>query len=203
MTNLRPALPMVPVATRAEWRSWLERRHADSTGVWVVTVKKASLSDGEPYVGPVDINEECLCFGWIDSKPARIDDRRTALLCTPRKAGGGWSKVNKDRLARLIDAGLVAPAGLERIERAKADGSWTKLDEVDRLVVPDDLAEAFAERPTSREQFDAFPPSARRGILEWIVQAKTAPTREQRVAETARLAEQGERANQWPRRRRG
>lgn len=108
--------------------------------------------------------------------------------------------MNKERIERLLADDLIAPAGLERIEQARLDGSWSKLDDVDELVVPPDLADAFAAHPTSREQFEALPPSARRGILEWIVQAKTAPTRAKRVVETARLAQRGERANQWPRR---
>ncbi len=107
----------------------------------------------------VDLNEECLCFGWIDSRPARIDDRHSALLCTPRKPGSGWSKVNKDRLDRLLAAGLVAPAGLAAIERAKQDGSWNRLDNVDQLTVSDDLAAALADHPTARANFDAFPRS--------------------------------------------
>jgi uncharacterized protein YdeI (YjbR/CyaY-like superfamily) len=151
-------------------------------------------------VSAVDLNEECLCFGWIDSKPGRIDDRHTALLCTPRKRGSGWSKVNKDRLSRLLAEGHVAAAGLAAIDEAKQDGSWSRLDEVDRLSVPDDLAAALAERHPARSKFDAFPNSARRGILEWIASAKTPATRARRVDETARLAQENVRANQWPRR---
>lgn len=197
---LRPDLPLVPVRTRAEWRVWLERNHDSSSGVWVVTTKKAALAPHEEHVGAVDLNEECLCFGWIDSKPARIDDRHSALLCTPRKPGSGWSRVNKERVARLLAADLVAPAGLVAIERAKTDGSWSKLDHVDELAVPDDLAQALDALPPARQRFDAFPPSARRGILEWISAAKTSPTRSNRIDETARLAQRNERANQWPRR---
>jgi uncharacterized protein YdeI (YjbR/CyaY-like superfamily) len=188
------------VTSRADWRRWLEREHATSAGVWAVVVKKSALARDEEYVSAVDLNEECLCFGWIDSKPGRVDDRHTALLCTPRKPGSGWSKVNKDRLGRLIAEGLVAPAGLAAIERAKQDGSWDKLDDVDRLAVPDDLAAALDMRPRARSYFDAFPKSARRGILEWIASAKTPATRERRVDETARLAQEDLRANQWPRR---
>jgi uncharacterized protein YdeI (YjbR/CyaY-like superfamily) len=199
-TTLRPDLPLVRVGSRSEWRAWLHREHAKSSGVWAVTVKKAALADGDEYVSAVDLNEECLCFGWIDSKPARIDDRHTALLCTPRKPGSGWSKVNKDRLERLLTAGLVTPAGLQAIEQAKADGSWSSLDAIDRLEIPDDLAAALDAVPPAREYFDGFPPSARRGILEWISSAKTAPTRAKRIDETARLAQQDQRANQWPRR---
>jgi uncharacterized protein YdeI (YjbR/CyaY-like superfamily) len=197
--SLRPDLPLVAVPSRVEWRAWLGREHASSSGVWAVTVKKAALEASEAHVRAVDLNEECLCVGWIDSKPARIDDRHTALLCTPRKPGSGWSKVNKDRIERLTAAGLVLPAGLAVIEQAKADGSWSKLDEVDQLAVPDDLAAALDALPPARANFDGFPPSARRGILEWISTAKTAPTRAKRIDETARLAQQNRRANQWPR----
>ena len=197
--ELRPDLPLVHVSSREEWRAWLEREHATSSGVWAVTVKKPSIGPGETYVSAVDLNEECLCFGWIDSRPARIDDRLTALLCTPRTPGSGWSKVNKDRLDRLLAAGLVAPAGWAAIEQAQADGSWNTLDDVDALTVPDDLAAALDARPPARQHFDASPPSTRRGILEWISTAKTSPTRTKRIDETARLAEENRRASQWPR----
>jgi uncharacterized protein YdeI (YjbR/CyaY-like superfamily) len=199
--NLRPDLPLVHVASRAAWRRWLEREHATSAGVWAVVVKKGALAHHEEYVSAVDLNEECLCFGWIDSKPGRIDDRHTALLCTPRKSGSGWSRVNKDRLERLLAEGLVASAGLAAIDQAKRDGSWNKLDEVDLLTVPTDLALALERLPPARSHFDAFPKSTRRGILEWIGSAKTAGTRASRVDETARLAQDNVRANQWPKRR--
>jgi uncharacterized protein YdeI (YjbR/CyaY-like superfamily) len=188
------------VTSRAGWRRWLEDQHATSAGVWAVTAKKAALAPGEAYVSAIDLNEECLCFGWIDSKPGRIDARHTALMCTPRKPGSGWSKVNKDRLERLLAEGLVAPAGLATIEQARRDGSWSRLDAVDLLTMPADLAVALDGLPPARAHFDAFPKSARRGILEWIASAKTPGTRANRVAETARLARENVRANQWPRR---
>ena len=198
--TLRPDLPLVRVGSRVEWRAWLTREHASSSGVWVVTVKKSALADGDEYVSAVDLNEECLCFGWIDSKPARIDDRHAALLCTPRKTGSGWSKVNKDRLERLLAAGLVAPPGMAAIDRAKADGSWSRLDGVGSLTLPDDLAAALDALPLARAHFETFPPSVRRGILEWVSTARSEPTRARRIEETARLAQQNQRANQWPRR---
>lgn len=201
VSGLRPDLPIVRVASRAEWRSWLAREHGRSAGVWAVTTKKGALAPGAPFVSAADLNEECLCFGWIDSRPARIDDRETALLCTPRKAGSGWSKVNKDRIARLIAEGAVHRSGLDAIDRAKADGSWSRLDEVDALIVPADLVAALDALPPARARFDAFPPSVRRGILEWIAAAKTEATRQRRIDETATLAQRDERANQWPRRR--
>jgi uncharacterized protein YdeI (YjbR/CyaY-like superfamily) len=197
---LRPDLPLVDVGSRQAWRNWLAVEHSTSAGVWAVTVKKGALRPGEVHVSAQDLCEECLCVGWIDSKPAKVDERRTALLCTPRKPGSGWSKVNKDRLERLLANGLVLPAGRAAVDAARADGSWSKLDRVDALVVPDDLAAALDGYTTARSNFDAFPPSTRRGILEWIMQAKTEPTRAKRIDETARLASENLRANQWPRR---
>jgi uncharacterized protein YdeI (YjbR/CyaY-like superfamily) len=195
---LQPDLPLVEVTTRAAWRTWLAAHQEQATGVWAVTTKRGSLQVGDEFVSARDLNEECLCFGWIDSRPAKVDDRRSALLCTPRKPRSGWSKVNKDRLERLLVAGLVAPRGLAVIDAAKADGSWSALDDVDQLVEPPDLAAALAEAVGARRHWDAFPPSARGGILEWIQSAKRAETRAARVDETARLAAQNVRANQWP-----
>jgi uncharacterized protein YdeI (YjbR/CyaY-like superfamily) len=195
--SLSPDLPVVNVATRAQWRAWLERNHRQPTGVWAATVRKADLAAGEDFVSARDLNEECLCFGWIDSKPARISDRRTGLLCTPRRAGGGWSKVNKDRIELLRANRQMTPAGEEAITIAIGDGSWTKLDAVDALEVPADLSAALGTYANAQRHFDAFPPSTRKGILEWIAQAKTDATRAKRVAKTAELAEQNQRANQW------
>lgn len=121
------------------------------------------------------------------------------LWFAPRRAGSAWSKPNKERVARMIAAGLMMPAGMAKVEAAKADSTWTMLDAVEALEIPPDLAAAFAPYPKARQNFEAFPRSAKRGILEWIVQAKRPETRAKRVAETARLAEENVRANQWKR----
>jgi uncharacterized protein YdeI (YjbR/CyaY-like superfamily) len=195
--SLSPDFPIVNVTTRAEWRVWLDRNHRQSTGVWVATVRKAELAAGDVFVSARDLNEECLCFGWIDSKPARIDDRRTGLFCTPRRAGSGWSKVNKDRIELLRAAGQMTAPGEEAITIAIGDRSWTKLDAVDALEVPADLSAALGTYANAQRHFEAFPPSTLKGILEWIAQAKTDATRAKRVAKTAELADQNQRANQW------
>lgn len=194
---LTPSLPQVEVNSREEWRAWLQQHHASSPGVWAVTVKKGSVSADQEYVSARDLSEECLCFGWIDSKPGRIDDRRTALLCTPRKPGSSWSLVNKQRFAALDGEGRVAESGRRAAEAAKADGSWDRLADVDALVEPADLLTAFESNPTARLHWDAFPPSARRGILEWILNAKQPSTRSRRIAETVDKASRNERALQW------
>jgi uncharacterized protein YdeI (YjbR/CyaY-like superfamily) len=187
-------LPRLVMSSRAEWRAWLEANHDRSGSLWLVTYKKAS---GRPTLSNDDIVEEALCFGWIDSLPRKLDSERTMLLLSPRKPGSLWSALNKRRAERMIAAGLMRPAGLALIEAAQADGSWTALDAVEALAIPDDLAAALDARPPARTHFEAFPRSAKRGILEWILQAKRPETRARRVEETARLAERNERANQW------
>lgn len=189
-----PPLNSFHPLTAADWRAWLAANHTRAEGVWLITYKKAT---GKPTLSYEASVEEALCFGWVDSKGGKLDDERTMLYFAPRKAGSGWSRPNKERVERLIAEGRMAPAGLAKIEQAKADGSWTLLDAVENLEVPDDLAAEFDKHPAARANFDAFPRSARRGILEWIVQARTASTRAKRVAETARLAQANARANQW------
>jgi uncharacterized protein YdeI (YjbR/CyaY-like superfamily) len=180
--------------SRAQWRSWLAEHHATSEGVWLVSWRRQSGRTGPTYE---EVVQEALCFGWIDSKGTKLDDDRTMLWFSPRKRGSGWARSNKLRIERLLADGLMAEAGLARIEEAKQDGSWTRLDAVEDLVVPDDLAAAFAGHPGAREHWDRFPRSVRRAALEWIVQAKRPETRARRVTETARLAAGGERPGQW------
>lgn len=180
--------------TRAEWRAWLEQNHKRTQGIWLITYKKAT---GKPRVEYVETVEEALCFGWIDSKSNTLDDERSMRWYAPRKPGTGWSRLNKQHVERLRAAGLIHPAGLAKIEAAKADGSWGALDAVENLEIPPDLAEALAASPAASAYFAAFPRSAKRAILEWIAHAKTDATRAKRIAETARLAEQNQRANQW------
>jgi uncharacterized protein YdeI (YjbR/CyaY-like superfamily) len=180
--------------TRAEWRAWLAEHHTRTQGVWLITYKKAS---GKPRVEYDEAVEEALCYGWVDSKPNKLDDERSMLWFAPRKPRTGWSRPNKERVERLLAAGQMAPAGLAKIEAAKQDGSWTALDAVENLEVPDDLKTGLTAYPSASANWEAFPRSVKRGILEWIANAKTPATRAKRVDETARLAAENRRANQW------
>ncbi len=188
------AYAQVAVDSRDAWRAWLAEQHAGSPGVWLVTWKKGS---GGPHVPYGDVVEEALCFGWVDSLPRKLDAERSQLLVTPRKRGSRWSKANKERVERLVAAGRMAPAGLAAVAAAKADGTWTALDAVEALVEPGDLRAALDAEPEARRRWDGFPPSARRGILEWVLAAKRPETRARRVRETAEQAARGVRANQW------
>lgn len=186
--------PWTHPLTRAEWRQWLAAHHTQTGGVWLVSYKKAT---GMPRFDYEEAVEEALCFGWVDSKPNKLDAQRTLLWFAPRKPATGWSRPNKLRVERMIQAGLMTEAGLRKVEQAQQDGSWFKLDAIEDLAIPDDLAQALAAYAPASQNFSAFPRSAKRGILEWIANAKTPTTRARRIDETARLASQNERANQW------
>lgn len=191
---IQPPPNSVQVNSRAEWRKWLKKNHTQKEGVWVVTFKKTS---GKTHVTYDEIVEEALCFGWIDSKGNKLDEERSMLWCAPRKARSNWSRPNKLRVEKLIAAGLMQPAGLEKIKIARKTGTWTALDKVENLEIPPDLAQALAANQHARQYFDAFPRSVKRGILEWILNAKKPETRARRVIETAELAAKNIRANQW------
>lgn len=181
----------VTVTTRKELRAWLEANHLQEKGVWLVTYKKPSRY----YLPYSDIVEECLCFGWIDSLPRKLDESRTMKYISPRKKGSSWSKVNKEYVAKLQQAGLMHQAGLEKIAQAKLDGSWSFLDDVEALILPDDLKLVFAKSQVAQDNWHAFPPSAKRGILEWIKNAKRPETRARRIKETVQKAAKNIRAN--------
>ena len=180
--------------SRAEWRKWLEKNHSRTEGIWVITYKKAT---GKPRMDYAESVEEALCFGWIDSKGNKLDDERSMLWFAPRKAGTGWSKLNKERVEKLVKAKLMTPAGLAKINAAKKDGSWNALDAVEALEMPSDLVEAFSKNKTAWGYFEAFPRSVKRAILEWISSAKKPETRAKRIEETVTQAEKNIRANQW------
>ncbi len=181
----------VEVQSRADLRAWLADNHTRPKGVWLVHHKKAS-----PYYLPMgEIVEECLCFGWVDSLVRCKDELRAMHWIAPRKPGSNWSRVNKEIVARMEEASLMTDAGRALIAFAKADGSWSRLDDVENLIVPDDLAAAMDA--AARANWDGFSRSVRRGILEWILNAKRPETRAKRIAETTAMAEDGKPANQW------
>ena len=179
--------------TLPEWRAWLAVNHLASNGIWLVMWKAGS---GRPRIGYEEAVEEALAFGWVDSKGAALDDERTMLWFTRRKANSPWSLTNKERIARLEASGRIADAGRGAVRAAKANGMWTILDDAQNLVVPDDLAVELDAVPGARAHWEGFTASARRSVLEWIVLARKPATRQKRIAETVRKAALGEVANQ-------
>ena len=186
----------VHLETRATWRAWLAEHHADSPGVHLVSWRSAT---GRPSVSYEEAVCEALCFGWVDSVARRLDQERTMLYFSPRKPRSGWARTNKARVERLRAEGRMTPAGEAAIAVAMENGAWTLLDDVEELREPVDLRAALDARPAAREQWGGFPPSARRAMLEWLVQARTAKTRERRLDQIVSGAADGVRAYPRPR----
>jgi uncharacterized protein YdeI (YjbR/CyaY-like superfamily) len=178
--------PHIEANDRDAWRLWLERHHATATGVWLVGLRRSPGRPGLDYNAAI---EEALGFGWIDGQAAGSN-----LYLAPRRPRSPWSRLNRERFQRMLLAGRAAPAGMAAVERARSDGSWSILDPVDRLEVPADLAAALDGRPPARARWEAFPPSARRALLTWIVMARRDETRARRIEATAAAARLGERA---------
>lgn len=178
--------PILTIRARAELREWLAANHATSKAVWLATYKKhhPDYLAYEPQV------EELLCWGWIDSVTRALDADRSMILIAPRNPRSAWSALNKAHVDRAIASGAMMPAGLAKVEAAKAGGQWDFLNDVDALVAPEDLLSAL-EAAGQRAFWDAIPRSVKRGTLEWIKTAKTPPTRAARIADVVDSARAG------------
>ncbi|MGZ7108239.1 MAG: YdeI/OmpD-associated family protein [Methanobacterium sp.] len=179
----------IEAKTRKEWHDWLKKNHLTSPGIWLVYYKKSSLNDTISYEEAV---EEAICFGWIDSKVNALDEERYMQIFTPRKSGSIWSKSNKQRVEKLIEQGLMQPAGLEKVETAKKDGSWNFLDDIEDLIMPEDLKAALNSNDIAKNNFEAFGASSKKQILYWIKSAKRDVTRKNRIEKTLELAARNE-----------
>jgi uncharacterized protein YdeI (YjbR/CyaY-like superfamily) len=180
----------VEPATVSEWAEWLAAHHADTAGVWLVSPRRAAHRPVSYEAAVV----EALRWGWVDSTLRPLDEDRSMQWFSPRRPGSIWTRINKGRIARLVEEGRLEPPGLAAVEAARATGMWTLMDDVEDLVVPDDLASALASRPGAREHWDSFSPSSRKQMLAWIVLAKRPETRAARVETTAEKAARGEKS---------
>lgn len=178
----------------AAWRNWLSENHASQKSIWLIIYRKES---GVPSLTYNEAVNEALCFGWIDSKPNKRDEKSFFQFFAKRNPKSNWSKVNKDKVEMLLANGKMTAAGLQAVDLAKQNGTWVALDDVENLVIPEDLNIAFEEVPLAKKHFEDFPRSVKRGILEWLLNAKKAETRQKRIKEIVEKAAQNIRANQF------
>lgn len=186
--------------SRQHWREWLQEHHAEKQSVWLIYHKKKS---GSPTITWSEAVDEALCFGWIDSKAKPVDDYRYRQFFSRRKPNSVWSKINKEKVQRLVDGELMTPAGFNSIATAKQNGSWTILDEAEALIIPADLADAFQKRPSAQAYFLSLSRSDKRNLLQWLVVAKRSETRQKRITELVELADQRQKPKQFSGRRNG
>ncbi len=174
-------LPIIPFASRNAWEAWLEKHHATSDGLWLKIAKKGS---GIETVSYAEALEAALCYGWIDGQKASFDDHYWLQRFTPRRARSKWSKVNREKVTKLIESGRMKPAGLREVERAKADGRWeAAYDAQSTATVPEDLQRALEGNEKAREFFAALNKTNRYAILYRIQDAKKPETRARRIAQ--------------------
>jgi len=185
---------IIYVETRLEWRQWLEKNHRSKQSIWLICNTQKSDLPAIPWSELVD---EALCFGWIDSTRKSIDETRFKQLYSKRKPNGTWSKINKEKIQRLIANGQMTEAGLEVIEAAKQNGSWTILDAVEELIIPEDLENAFNKHTGAKDYFLSISKSIKKQILYWVISAKKPETRQKRVDEIAELAGQNKKPKQF------
>lgn len=176
------------------WRQWLEENHVSKSSVWLVFYAKSSEKSSITWSEAVDV---ALCFGWIDSKKIKIDEETSHQFFSKRKPKSTWSKINKEKVQQLIENKLMTLAGLSIIEIAKQNGSWTILDEVEALIIPDDLEKAFMNRKGSKEYFLGLSKTIKKMMLTSLVLAKRPETRQKRIDEIAEFAEQNKKPRQF------
>ena len=173
--------------SKKDWREWLLENHDSKQSIWLIGYKKQS---NKPTVSWSDAVDEALCFGWIDSTRKSIGDDAFIQFFTRRKPNSTWSKINKAKVERLTEDGLMQKAGFESIEKAKENGSWTILDEVEELTIPPDLEKALKANQLAEDFFMGLSKSVRKMMLQWVTFAKRPETRENRINEIATLAAQ-------------
>lgn len=179
---------------QADWRQWLEENHLSKQSVWLVFYANSSE---KPSISWSEAVDEALCFGWIDSKKIKIDTEQSHQFFSKRKPQSTWSKINKVKVQKLIENGLMTQAGLNSIEVAKQNGSWTILDTVEELIIPKDLETAFKKHQGSKDYFQSLSKTIRKMMLTSLVLAKRPETRQKRIDEIAELAAQNKKPRQY------
>mgnify|MGYP000424538422 CR=1 FL=1 len=172
--------------TTDEWRNWLSQNYETSNGIYLILYK---VSSDKPSMRWEEAVRVALCYGWIDSTVKRLDDERRRQLFSPRKKKSVWSKLNKMHIEELFTLNLMHSSGLCKIEQAKLDGSWTILDDVDNLIIPEDLQQEFDKNLVAFNNYNEFAKSYKKGYLYWLKSGKRKATRDKRIAEIIKLCE--------------
>jgi uncharacterized protein YdeI (YjbR/CyaY-like superfamily) len=183
--------PVLAFPDQASFEAWLEAEHATAPGLYVKFAKKGT---GIPTITWEEMVEVLLCFGWIDGRGNRLDDRFHLQRITPRRPRSTWSKKNVATVERLIAEGRMRPAGLAAVEAAKADGRWERAYAGPATItVPDDLAEALAAEPAAKKAFEGLDGPNRYAVLWRVHTAASDATRAKRIAALVQMLAEGRR----------
>ena len=174
------------------WQDWLEHNHKIQSSVYLIIYKVGSNT---PSINIGEAIDTALCYGWIDSRKVGRDANSYYSYFTIRNPKSNWSRVNKEKIAKLDAEGRLTSAAYEMIDLAKKTGTWTALDDVENLVIPQDLQTAFNHYDHALKNWNNFPRNVKRAQLEWLLNAKKSSTRERRILQITSMAEENKRAN--------
>jgi uncharacterized protein YdeI (YjbR/CyaY-like superfamily) len=182
--------PILAFASRAEWEAWLDAEHGGSDGIWLKFAKKGSGVETVVYAEALEV---ALCYGWIDSQVARLDERFYLQRFTPRRTRSKWSRINRAKIEELTKQGRMKPAGLEQVELAKSDGRWdAAYASPADAEIPDDLQAALDASPRAAEFWSGLNRSNRYAIIFQLEDAKKPETRARRLEKFVGMLERGE-----------
>ena len=183
-------LPTLPFESKKKFAEWLAKNHDKSAGVWMKLAKKAT---GIPSVTYAEAVEVALCYGWIDGQAGSFDEQYFLQKFTPRRPKSIWSKINVEKVERLIASGEMKPSGLKAVEAAKQDGRWDAAYASQKNIsVPEDFQSALSKNEKAKAFFESLTGSKRYAFLFRIETAKKAETREKRISQFVEMLEKGE-----------
>ena len=174
----------------AAWEAWLAKQHAKSAGLWLRIAKSGSNVKTVSYAEALDV---ALCYGWIDGQKKAFDDATWLQKFTPRGKRSIWSKINREKVQRLVESGRMQSPGLEAVDRAKANGQWDSAYDSHRTAgVPDDLQRALDAHPKAKAFFATLNSANRYAILFRIQTMKRAETRAKKIEQFVGMLERHE-----------
>ena len=183
-------LPILLFEHQQAWADWLDGNHAAARGVWLRLAKKSGALRSLSYGEALDI---ALCYGWIDGQKKSHDADSWLQKFTPRGKKSTWSKINREKVSALTDAGLMKPAGMAAVEAAKHDGRWdAAYDSPRNAAVPEDLQLELDRNPTAAAFFSTLNGANRYAVLFRIQTARKPETRAKRIATLIGMLERGE-----------
>ena len=183
-------LLILPFASQSKWADWIAKQHDKSAGVWLKLAKKDSGISSVTYTEALEV---ALCYGWIDGQKNSFDEKYFLQKFTPRRPKSIWSKINVEKVERLIASGQMKPAGLKAIEAAKADGRWEQAYSSQKNIsVPEDFQSTLDRNKKAKAFFETLNSANRYSFLFRIETAKKAETRARRIQELVEMLEKNE-----------
>ncbi|MDB5050359.1 MAG: hypothetical protein JWO30_3430 [Fibrobacteres bacterium] len=186
----KSGLPVLAFKSDKDWSAWLKKNHAKSTGLWIRLPKKAT---GTATVSYDEAVETALCYGWIDGQKSGESDSAWLQRFSPRGPRSIWSKINRDRVAKLVKTGRMMSAGAAAVERAKQGGQWEAAYDSPKGAAVSPEFQVELDKSKAATAFFATLNGANRYAILWRIQtAKKPETKARRIREFIAMLEKKE-----------